>query len=107
MKTFRRLIYKEIFYTVSFVALSFIALFFFFDMVDELKNIGKNNSAYEFKHALMFVVLTVPSHLYELMPISVLIGTILSWHGLLKALNSRYCEPVDLALSWHCEIWSA
>jgi lipopolysaccharide export system permease protein len=76
MKTFRRLIYKEIFYTVSFVALSFIALFFFFDMVDELKNIGKNNSAYEFKHALMFVVLTVPSHLYELMPISVLIGTI-------------------------------
>ena len=46
------------------------------DFVDELQNIGKNGNGYELKHALSFVLLQVPSHLYELMPISVLIGTI-------------------------------
>ena len=37
---------------------------------------GKNNGAYQLKHALMYVLLLVPSHLYELLPITVLIGTI-------------------------------
>jgi lipopolysaccharide export system permease protein len=38
--------------------------------------VGKNNGAYQLKHALMYVLLLVPSHLYELLPITVLIGTI-------------------------------
>jgi len=76
MRTLRRLIYGEVLLAVSFVAISFLALFFFFDFVDELQNIGKNGNGYELKHALSFVLLQVPSHLYELMPISVLIGTI-------------------------------
>jgi lipopolysaccharide export system permease protein len=70
------LIYGEVLTAVAFVTLGFLALFFFFDFVDELQGIGKNNGAYQLKHALSYVLLLVPSHLYELLPISVLIGTI-------------------------------
>jgi lipopolysaccharide export system permease protein len=61
---------------VGFVTLGFLALLFFFDFVDELQGIGANNGAYQLSHALTYVLLLVPSHLYELLPISVLIGTI-------------------------------
>jgi len=76
MKTLRRLIYGEVLIAVGFVTLGFLALLFFFDFVDELQGIGSNNGAYQLKHALTYVLLLVPSHLYELLPISVLIGTI-------------------------------
>jgi len=76
MKTLRRLIYREVLIAVTFVAVSFLALFFFFDFVDELQNVGKNGNDYTVGHAVTYVLLQVPSHLYELMPISVLIGTI-------------------------------
>jgi lipopolysaccharide export system permease protein len=76
MKTLRRLIYAEVLVAVAFVTLSFLALFFFFDFVDELQNVGRNGGAYQVRHAFFYVLLMVPSHLYELLPISVLIGTI-------------------------------
>jgi lipopolysaccharide export system permease protein len=76
MKTLRRLIYGEVLTAVAFVTCSFLALFFFFDLVDELQNVGRNGGAYQAKHALIYVLLLTPSHLYELLPISVLIGTI-------------------------------
>ncbi len=80
MKTIRQLLYKEILVAVGFVTLGFLALFFFFDFVDELRWVGKGGSTgvggYQVSHALMVVGLMVPSHLYELLPITVLIGTI-------------------------------
>jgi lipopolysaccharide export system permease protein len=77
MKTIRRLIHGEIIRAVAFVALGFLALFFFFDLVDQLQSISKNKeSEYQLQHALMYVALLMPSHLYELIPISVLIGSI-------------------------------
>ena len=76
MKTIRRLIYREAVAAVVFVAVGFIALFFFFDFVDELSNVGKAGDAYRLTQALAYVTLMVPSHLYELLPIAVLIGTI-------------------------------
>jgi lipopolysaccharide export system permease protein len=79
MKTIRQLIYKETFFAVTLVALGFLALFFFFDLVDELAQIGKSFAGSEFgsykiQHALLYVLLLVPNHLYELLPIAVLIG---------------------------------
>jgi lipopolysaccharide export system permease protein len=76
MRTIRRLIYREVFGAVLFVAVGFLALFFFFDFVDELPNVGKAGSTYRLSQALAYVALMVPSHLYELLPIAVLIGTI-------------------------------
>jgi lipopolysaccharide export system permease protein len=82
MKTIRRLIYREVLSSIALVALGFLALFLFFDLVDELQFLGKNNGVvtstdpYQINHALLYVALLVPNHLYELLPISVLIGTI-------------------------------
>jgi len=77
MRTIRRLIYGEVLVAISFVALGFLALFFFFDFVDELQWVGKNGpQGYQLSHALLYVTLMIPSHLYELMPIAVLIGAI-------------------------------
>jgi lipopolysaccharide export system permease protein len=78
MKTIRRLIYGEVFTSVSFVTLAFLALFSFFDFVDQLPSIGRPGAGagYQLPQALSFVTLLVPSHLYELLPITVLIGTI-------------------------------
>jgi len=81
MKTIRRLIYREVLTSITWVALGFLALFFFFDLVDELQYLGKNNglvgdSIYQIRHALLYVALLIPNHLYELLPISVLIGSI-------------------------------
>ena len=75
MKTIRRLIYREVVAAVVFVAVGFLALFFFFDFVDELPNVGRAG-AYKLTQALAYVTLLIPSHLYELFPIAVLIGTI-------------------------------
>jgi len=84
VKTIRRLIYGEVLASIAFVAVGFLALFFFFDLVDELQYLGKNAAGavsadantYQIRHALLYVALLIPSHLYELVPISVLIGTI-------------------------------
>jgi lipopolysaccharide export system permease protein len=76
MKTLRRLMYRQILGTVTFVTLGFMGLFFFFDFVDELGRVGKISSAWRVSQAALYVLSLAPSRLYELLPISVLIGTI-------------------------------
>ncbi len=76
MSTLRGYIYRQILGTVAFVTIGFLALFFFFDFVDELGRVGKLSSAWRVSQAALYVLLLVPSRLYELMPIAVLIGTI-------------------------------
>ena len=80
MKTVRRLIYSEVLSSIALIALGFLTLFFFFDLVDELQYLGRNSGAgdniYQVRHALLYVTLLIPNHLYELLPISVLIGSI-------------------------------
>jgi lipopolysaccharide export system permease protein len=95
MKTIRRLIYGEVLGSIALVAAGFLALFFFFDLVDELQYLGKSNGLpsglptaqdiYQIRHALLYVGLLVPNHLYELLPISVLIGTIFVMARLAKS----------------------
>lgn len=81
MKTIRRLIYGEVLLTTAYVLIAFLALFYFFDFVDELSSLGKPSRLepkliYEVRHALLYVALLVPGRVYELLPISVLIGTV-------------------------------
>ena len=74
MKVVRRFIYREVATSVAFTTLAFLALFFFFDLIDELRWVS--HGGYRLTHALLFVSLSLPTHLYELLPITVLIGTI-------------------------------
>ena len=73
MKTVRRLFHRDIVSSVAFVAVAFLSLFFFIDFVEELADVAKG---YTVLHALAYTLLQAPGHLYELMPIAVLIGTI-------------------------------
>jgi lipopolysaccharide export system permease protein len=74
MRTVRALLYRDIVSSVAFVAAAFLSLFYFVDFVDELEGVGqRGRSAW---HAALAALLELPGHLYELMPIAVLIGTI-------------------------------
>ena len=77
MKTLRRLLYREVLIAVGLVTLGFLALFFFFDFVEELQTVNRIGAlGYRGPQALIFITLMLPNHLYELLPITVLIGTI-------------------------------
>jgi lipopolysaccharide export system permease protein len=73
MKTVRRLLYGDIISSVLFVSAAFLSLFFFIDFVDQL---GSSSKGYSAMHAALYAMLELPGHLYELLPIAVLIGTI-------------------------------
>ena len=83
MKSIRKLIYTEVVVSIALVALGFLALFSLFDLIDDLQHVGQKSlfggaeHVYLLRHSLLYVGLRLPNHLYELMPISVLIGTIL------------------------------
>lgn len=77
VNTVRRLIYAETVRAIAFVSLGFLALFFFFDFVEELKAVNQIRAlGYQIPQALVFVALMIPGHLYELLPITVLIGSV-------------------------------
>jgi lipopolysaccharide export system permease protein len=77
MKTIRRLIYGEIIVAVAFVTLCFLGLFTFFDLIDEIAAVGKTGpNGYQLRHALAYVALLAPNRIYELLPITILIGTV-------------------------------
>ena len=77
MKTVRRMIYRDMLASIGFVTLGFLALFSFIDFVDELRWVDSSNpAAYQVRHALAFVATLAVSTLYELIPITVLIGSV-------------------------------
>lgn len=74
MTVLGRYLAREIAVGVSFVLAGFLALFLFFDFLNELDDLGRGG--YRVQHALVFVLLGLPSHVYELVPIAALIGAI-------------------------------
>ncbi len=74
MSTVARYLSREILSAVLFVLVGFLALFAFFDLINELEDVGRGG--YKVQHALAFVALGLPSRIYELMPIAALIGAI-------------------------------
>jgi lipopolysaccharide export system permease protein len=73
-RTLDRYLAREIWAAVGFVLLGFLGLFVFFDLIAELRDLGKAN--YGLRQMFTFVLLTAPTRAYELMPVAVLIGTL-------------------------------
>lgn len=74
---------------------AFLALFAFFDIIQELPDVGKGD--YQFHHVLGFVLLTLPGRVYELAPIAALIGTLaalatLAKHSEITVLRAAGCS---------------
>lgn len=71
---YQRYLMRETLAAILLVLAAFLALFSFFDLINELRSVGKGG--YQFGHALIFVTLSVPGRVYELIPIAALIGTL-------------------------------
>jgi len=74
MKIYRRYLMREVAAAVALVLVAFLALFGFFDMINELKDVGPDG--YQLHHAVAYVLLRLPGRVYELLPVAVLIGTL-------------------------------
>ncbi|HEX8788642.1 MAG TPA: LptF/LptG family permease, partial [Telluria sp.] len=74
MKVLQRYFFVSITQAVAFVLVAFLGLTAFMDLTQELPAVGKGG--YLLQHALLYVLLLVPGHVYEVMPVAALIGTI-------------------------------
>jgi len=79
MRTARRYLAREIYRSTSVVLIALLGLFTFFTLVDELDTVGD-----KFPLAALFYLqfLSIPTRLYDLLPIGVLIGAILALSSL-------------------------
>ena len=86
MNTLARYVSGEIIKSTLFVFALLLALFAFFDILNQLQDIGKGR--YQLWMVFMFVGLSLPARIYELFPIAALIGSL---HALSQlAANSEY-----------------
>jgi lipopolysaccharide export system permease protein len=76
VRTIRRYLARQVVTSILLVLLALLMLFAFFDLILELKDVGREG--YKLTGALIYVALTVPSRLYELFPVAVLIGTLVA-----------------------------
>jgi lipopolysaccharide export system permease protein len=86
VRTLERYFARQIYAATGFVLLGFLGLFAFFDLIGELEDLGKVN--YHLRQVFIFVLLSMPTHAYELFPVVVLIGTLYVLSHL--ASNSEY-----------------
>jgi lipopolysaccharide export system permease protein len=100
MKVLRNLIYREVIQAVLYVSLAFLALFFFFDLVDEMRWVAAAMPATPLR-VLLFVALSIPGHLYELMPIAVLIGAIFV-AKFAQSSEFTIMRTSGMGPGWHC-----
>lgn len=74
MNLLTRYLGREIYLSVALVFAALIMLFAFLDLIHELSVMGQGQ--YHLGYVLLFVILTIPGHVYELFPVAVLVGTI-------------------------------
>jgi lipopolysaccharide export system permease protein len=86
VRTLERYLARQIYAATGFVMLGFLGLFAFFDLIRELADLGKVN--YHLRQVFTHVLLSMPTHAYELFPVVVLIGTLYVLSHL--AGNSEY-----------------
>ncbi|MBW8328567.1 MAG: LPS export ABC transporter permease LptG [Thiobacillus sp.] len=86
MKLLARYLAGQVLVASGFVLLALLVLFAFFDVMQELGSLGRND--YGLGQAAVVVLLNVPGHLYEILPVAALIGTLFALSRLVG--NSEY-----------------
>lgn len=86
MRLLARYLAGQVLAASGFVLVGLLVLFAFFDVMKELGSLGRNN--YELGQAVVVVALGLPGHLYEILPVAVLIGTLFALSRLVG--NSEY-----------------
>lgn len=99
---YQRYLMREVLAAILLVLAAFLALFSFFNLIDELRSIGRAD--YGLAQALLFVGLGLPGLVYELTPIAALIGTLyalstLARHSEITVLRASGLATRDLLLT--------
>jgi lipopolysaccharide export system permease protein len=102
MKLINRYLSQEITSSIVLIMIALLAMFSFFDLIQELESIGKGT--YGIGKVLLFVMLSAPGHVYEVVPVAVLVGTMyalgqLSRHSELVVLRASGVPVRDIAFS--------
>lgn len=102
LNLYQRYLMRETLAAVFLVLAAFLTLFSFFDLINELRNIGKSD--YQLSHALLFVSLSLPGLIYELIPIATLIGSLyalstLARHSEITVLRASGLATKDLLMT--------
>jgi lipopolysaccharide export system permease protein len=95
MNLIARYVLKEVVIAAGFVFLALVLLFSFFDLTGELDNIG--HAGYGLAQAALFVALNVPGHVYEVVPIAALIGSLFALSRLV--MNSEFTVMLASGIS--------
>ena len=74
MKLLTRYLAREIYSSVALVFAVLIMLFSFMDLIGELNDMGVGN--YRIGDVLLYIVLIIPTKIYELFPLAALIGSV-------------------------------
>ncbi len=102
MKTIHRYLARELLSSTFLVLVILLMLFGFFDFIHELGDLGKGH--YDLSNIIVYVLLSLPGHVYELFPIATLIGAIFAlsqWvvHSELTVMRASGVSVRDLAVS--------
>lgn len=76
MRILNRYFWQETTLNIFMIMLGLISMFSFFDLIQELDSLGRGS--YNINSILIFVLLSIPGHVYEVVPVSVLIGMMVS-----------------------------
>jgi len=68
--TLSRYLARQVLAAVGLILLGFLGLFAFFDLLGEFRDLGKGN--YNLQQVFAYVLLSTPTHAYELLPVAVL-----------------------------------
>jgi len=74
MSLLARYLTQQVLVASGFILLALLVLFAFFDVMQELGSLGRND--YGLGQAIVVVLLGMPGHLYEILPVAALIGTL-------------------------------
>lgn len=73
MKILSRYLNLQVAIPIFWVMIGLIGIFTFFDFIQEMNDLGKGT--YNLFGVFSFVILSIPGHIYEIVPIAVLIGS--------------------------------
>jgi lipopolysaccharide export system permease protein len=86
MRLISRYVFSQLSSATLYTLSALLALYAFFDIIQEVPHVGQNT--YTMQTMLNYVLLLVPGHAYELLPLAVLIGALVAMTQLVT--NSEY-----------------
>lgn len=100
MRTLRRYLAAEIIAATGLVMLALLMLFGFFDLMEEMKDLGRGG--YRMKNIALHILLSVPTHVYEVFPIAALIGTMFALAQLVASTEYTVIRTSGVSLARFC-----